>query len=328
MGTGEVPSRHRVVTGMAVVVLAGGGLVSLLGSSADAAPVTTTFSYVDPGGGAEVQEFTVPADVCAIDVVLVGASGGPGRDFQFAIQAAGGLGGTATARLAVTPGEVLEVRVGGSPTSLTPSTGGFNGGGSGSNIYGGAGGGASDIRQGGGDLADRVVVAGGGGGGGSSFPAPAPGSTGDGGAGGGGSGSPGAGALPGGGGTDSAGGTAGTGATAGTAGTGGNAAVEIGVAEASHGGGGGGGWFGGGGGGAASAPARVGGGGGGSGFGPAGTTYGVAAAAGNGSVTITYDAEAGTCPEEPTTTSGAPTTTAGPDVAPDDIVTGRPNFAG
>ncbi len=100
-------------------------------------------------------------------MVLVGGSGGAGRNFSGEIDHAGGLGGTATANLEVNPGEVLEIRVGG---GVSFGVGGFNGGGSAATTFGGGGGGASDIRQGGSDLADRVVVAGGGGGGSTAIP--------------------------------------------------------------------------------------------------------------------------------------------------------------
>src|SRR5204863_444651 len=68
---------------------------------------------------------------------------------------AGGLGGHVGGTIAVTPGEVLRVRVGGSN--------GFNGGGAGG-AFGGNGGGATDGRRGGESLPDRVVIAGRGGG--------------------------------------------------------------------------------------------------------------------------------------------------------------------
>ena len=63
-----------------------------------------------------------------------------------------------TATLAVVPGEILNVFVGGQ--GGTGGTAGFNGGGAGGDGFGGGGGGASDIRRGG----TALVVAGGGGG--------------------------------------------------------------------------------------------------------------------------------------------------------------------
>lgn len=130
-----------------------------------AAVVGQTFSCNGTtGADGSVQSFTVPAGICTVTVDVYGAQGGSGS----ATIGPGGLGGRATATIAVTPDEVLEVRVGGQGlTGGTAGSGGFNGGNGGalSNVVGG-GGGASDVRQGGDDSGDRVVVAGGGGGGG------------------------------------------------------------------------------------------------------------------------------------------------------------------
>ncbi len=102
--------------------------------------------------------FTVPPCVNYIDVDVYGAQG-------FASNSAAlGLGGRVRARVQVTPGEVLQLIVGGAGNS---NTGGYNGGGNGGGNSYGAGGGASDIRRGGNGLSDRIVVAGGGGGTGS-----------------------------------------------------------------------------------------------------------------------------------------------------------------
>jgi len=100
-----------------------------------------------------VQTFQVPACVSSIQVDAYGAQGG------YHSTSTGGLGGRVRATLAVTPGEVLNIYVGGTSSS---TVGGWNGGGNG---VGGAfgGGGATDIRRGGTTLNDRVVVAGGGG---------------------------------------------------------------------------------------------------------------------------------------------------------------------
>jgi RHS repeat-associated protein len=197
-----------------------------------------TFSYTGSG-----QTWTVPAGVTEITVDAFGAQGGGGTS----------LGGEAKSTVSVTPGETLDVYVGGAGGA---PAGGFNGGGSGNtfSVGGGyqgsgpGGGGASDVRRGSG-WSGRLVVAGGGGGGLGNLP---------GGAGGGTSGE--AGAVtsqavgfgsPGGGGTQLGGGAAGsecctTGPTAGGVGVGGN-----GAAANTAGGGGGGGYFGGGGSGSA-----------------------------------------------------------------------------
>jgi Glycine rich protein len=235
----------------------------LLTFAAQAAATTDTFNYT---GAAE--NWTVPANVTSATFDLNGAQGGGGAYGSVS----GGLGGRATATIAVTPGAVIQVRVGGVGGPFSSGAGGFNGGGNGDS---GGGGGASDIRIGGSDLAQRVLVAGGAGGGGGCNPAgpewP------HGGAGGGLQGGDAINACgtPGGGGTQSTGGTATSPAIAGTFGVGGNYG---GVPS----GGGGGGWFGGGGG------ATNGGGGGGSGYGPPGTTFETGVRSGNGLATITY----------------------------------------
>ena len=112
---------------------------------------SVTFNYT----GAS-QSYIVPNGVDSIRVVLSGAQGGS----SFAGNT--NYGGQVSATINVTPGETIEVYVGGQATSLS---GGFNGGGNGES-GGIGGGGASDIRQGGNTLAERVLVAGGAGGGG------------------------------------------------------------------------------------------------------------------------------------------------------------------
>jgi hypothetical protein len=129
----------------------------------------------------------VPPGVTSIHVVAVGGRGGDGG--YPTLHGAGGFGATASADLAVSPGQVLYVEVGGngsaggvppSPGAQGPGgPGGFNGGGAGSasnnccnnTQSGGAGGGggASDIRTSPRSTADtlgsRLLIAGGGGGG-------------------------------------------------------------------------------------------------------------------------------------------------------------------
>ena len=234
---------------------------------------TASFSYT---GAA--QTWTGPAGVTQIALELRGAQGGGSYPCSGAREDDGGLGGLTQGNLAVTPGQVLNLFVGGQAPdvgNVTPAPGGFNGGGDGGQ-YGAGGGGATDVRVGGTALADRVAVAGGGGGGNTGCP-----NHGTGGGGGGSSGDVGlnlsGGYVPGGGGTQSAGGAAGTApGVAGQLGLGGSAAAY-------HVAGGGGGYYGGG-------AAYAAGGGGGSGyFGgltAASTTSGVQT--GNGSITITY----------------------------------------
>lgn len=128
-------------------------------------PVTVTFTYT----GA-VQNWTVPANVTAITLEAWGAQGGNSS------LVTGAKGGYAKGRIPVTPGEVLNVYVGGQGSSYDSSAsfgslvgGGWNGGGDTSNgtysgTTGAGGGGASDVRRGGTALTDRKVVGGGGGG--------------------------------------------------------------------------------------------------------------------------------------------------------------------
>ncbi len=106
------------------------------------APGTQTFTYT---GGQQI--FTVHACVSSITIAAYGAQGG-------GVYNNGGLGGSANGTLQVTPGQLLNVFVGGQN--------GYNGGGNG----GGMGGGMSDVRIGGTSTGNWVIVAGGGGGGG------------------------------------------------------------------------------------------------------------------------------------------------------------------
>ena len=125
-----------------------------------AGAVTQGFDYT----GAE-QQFEVPPFVTSVSIKAFGAAGWSGAR-------SGGLGGEAEGTLAVTPGEILHLFVGGQGIAANGDHvvegGGFNGGGDGQNNGNpnsvGGGGGASDVRQGGSDLEDRVLVAGGGGG--------------------------------------------------------------------------------------------------------------------------------------------------------------------
>ena len=261
-------------------------------SQTDTITVTTcppsgsqTFSYTG-----SVQTFTVPACKQQVTLQVWGAQGD-----NATIGGTGGLGGYATGTLAVTPGQVLQIYVGGRT--------GFNGGGhpgpngsqtSGGTIgldSGGVGGGASDVRTTA-ALNTRVIVAGGGGGGGHAgvWTTCQPGGTGGaGGAGGGNAGGNGAssacncsngggnGGQPG---TQSAGGAGGTlnpaGCSAsstvmhgnpGSFGLGGNGSTQFSSSSGpGGGGGGGGGWYGGGAGSNGNNTTAGGGGGGGSNY--------------------------------------------------------------
>jgi hypothetical protein len=256
--------------------------------------------------------FTVPPGVTHATFTVEGAQGGTN-----AIGPGGGRGGKVSATLPLTPGQLLQVNVGGQ--GQANSAGGGLGSGAG-------GGGSSDVRTGLFSLVNRVLVAGGGGGAGGSGAAGGsggeqdPGDVGGGGWGGGGTaGTPrGAGAghggtttTFGGGGTGmngwsgSAGGTysGGSGGSllpvtlpiiGGIGGQGGGA--QGGSGETTHGcagGGGGGGWFGGGGGGATNCAG--GGGGGGSNYVcpcAAGGSSATGVQPGSGQVTVTWQAPA------------------------------------
>lgn len=120
---------------------------------------TETFNFT----GA-LQTFTVPVGVTHIFVEANGAQGGTGATGGNASSGGtGGLGSSASGVLNVTPGQVLNVFVGGQ--GVAPA-GGFNGGGNGGSTNAGGGGGASDVRLGGIAESNRILIAGGGGGGG------------------------------------------------------------------------------------------------------------------------------------------------------------------
>ncbi len=138
------------------------GKLNVWNGSAWVEMLTTTEQFTSPPAAAgfsytgAAQTYTVPPRVFSLSVEAVGAQGGG----QFIDE--GGKGARVQTTLAVVPGEVLTVMVGGAGT-YPGGNGGFNGGGNGG-VNDGGGGGASDIRRGAGGLADRLVVAGGGGG--------------------------------------------------------------------------------------------------------------------------------------------------------------------
>ena len=227
--------------------------------------VTCTFSFTG-----DTQSFTVPSGVTRMTIDVRGAQGGGTPDVK------GGLGGEATQTIPVTPGAVLQVRVGGMGADVNNgAAGGFNGGGNGTRENGGGGGGASEV--------EGLIVAGGGGGGGNEKAGDKPASGGSGGGLAGGDGvDPNGGSLAGKGGTQNGPGAGGTGDEVGhpgTFGTGGRGQA-----------GGGGGFFGGGGSAASNHGLDTAGGGGGSGFTSNGTGMQNGVQAGNGLVTLTYPA--------------------------------------
>jgi hypothetical protein len=293
------------------------GCLALLLTAGLAAPASGATQTFDTPGD---HLWVVPAGVTTATFDLNGGSGaGVGGSI-------GGKGGETAATISLTPGETLNINVGGAAPAPGSGSGFGGGGGTGDPVcaeggfacFGGGGGGASDVRQGGSALENRVLVAGGGGGAGGAssgfcndfgcITSVGGGDGGDGGA----SGSRGAdgadgavegvhtGGCGGGGATQSAGGPAGgtsgelchgpTGNTggggAGLGGNGGDSAQGGGA-----GGGGGGGYFGGGGGSGGAARSGGGGGGGGSSFAePSATNVSFSAGAnlGDGKVTITY----------------------------------------
>ncbi len=187
--------RRAASAGVATLGLLAGSsfwVASPAASAGGAAP--QVFAYT---GAA--QRYVVPADVCSVTIDALGAGGGTGSVADFAsvtgpvvpdggaaqpaaaapVAAPPGLGGEATSTVLVTPGEVLQVNVGGAGgvgaftnQAGEGGDGGWNGGGTGGDGSqganglggGGGGGGATDVRQGGTAVSDRVVVAGGGGG--------------------------------------------------------------------------------------------------------------------------------------------------------------------
>ena len=276
-------------TGLTALKLGGAGTGADPSQASIGQSHTVTFKYNGTNGiDGSGQRFTVPAGVTSIQVAAFGAQGGCDSN--------GGDGGEASGTVAVSPGDLLIVYVGGDPGSNSGPGGGFNGGGGQSPSFGCGGGGASDVRVFPYGLANRVVVGGGGGGEGnigSAGPHPICG-----GVGGYPSGSPGCSTAsnpvaPAGPGTQSSGGVGGAGGGGAGAlalgGTGGTSGDQVLVGS-----GGGGGYYGGGGGGYDGPEgnfALAEGGGGGSSF----FVNGCSAAAcpsgvqtGNGSVTITY----------------------------------------
>jgi len=271
----------------------------LFGSVASAQATTLTYLYT----GGE-QTFTVPAGVTTLHVVAIGGAGGSSA-------VSGGAAAQVTGDLAVTPGQILYIEVGGKgKDGASGGAGGFNGGaagGFGGTSAAGGGGGASDIRTLPGPSLSpdtRQIVAAGGGGGGATGTEGASGAGGAAGEGGGNAEFENAG---GGAGTPSLGGSGGFGigssgeeGSRGLGGIGGSSCDEGG-----GGGGGGSGLFGGGGGGAGCHSTSGGGGGGGSSFVPAGGSLTLASLATAPQVQITYTPPVEPVAKAPNTKLGA-----------------------
>ncbi len=141
-----------------------------------------TFSFAYTGS---VQYFTVPSGVTQLKVIAKGAMGGYNSTMWSSLCSSTlpdspGRGGCIEAVINVTPGQIMNIYVGGKGTNgyyvscaANQGNGGWNGGGNGGYGYGpysgGGGGGASDVRLGGVALTDRVIVAAGGGGAGGNY---------------------------------------------------------------------------------------------------------------------------------------------------------------
>ncbi len=117
----------------------------MLISPAQAAPVITSFDYL----GSTVQFYTVPAGVYGLQIAAAGAGGASSYDGEDS-GGAGGAGAIVTTYQAVTPGEVLTIKVGGGGGVGRALTAGTKMGGAATAVTGGS----------------ITVVAGGGGGGG------------------------------------------------------------------------------------------------------------------------------------------------------------------
>jgi hypothetical protein len=118
---------------------------------------TQTFSFTG-----NVQTFTVPNCVSSITITCKGASGANGTTSATNAGGTGGNGAVVSGSINVTPGQVFDIYVGGAGVG---STGGYNGGGNGTQLSG-AGGGASNVRNSTKTNDNRIIVAAGGGGGG------------------------------------------------------------------------------------------------------------------------------------------------------------------
>ena len=152
----------------------GGNLLGISDSAADftVSPTDTTIYYAQSevqlnnvifNYTGSIQSFTVPDGIYTLDITANGARGGT---HYFGGTA---YGGRVEGTLEVTPGQTLNIYVGGaggnySGSSSSYPVGGWNGGGSVNFWRSSAGGGATDIRINGTTYNDRVIVAGGGGG--------------------------------------------------------------------------------------------------------------------------------------------------------------------
>ncbi len=153
-----------VCTGDSVALLSFSGVTGV-------GPISKIYNFLH-----NYDFFVVPTGISSLTFDVIG--GGGGWDNRSGAPNPG-KGGRVQGMLNVTPGNILNVFVGGQgdsthftpPSTYTDALGGWNGGGTahfdpfcngGLGACGGGGGGASDIRKGGTALSNRIIVAGGG----------------------------------------------------------------------------------------------------------------------------------------------------------------------
>ena len=103
-------------------------LIILSGWSFSAQAQTSTYGYISPG---VPQTYTVPVNVTAVTITLQGGRGGFNSE-EATYPDRGGYGACVPATIQVTPGQVLNLYVGGAGGNRTTTTGGGrrgNGGG-------------------------------------------------------------------------------------------------------------------------------------------------------------------------------------------------------
>ena len=153
--------RNRVAIAAVVMATgAAGGLVASVAAPSTASAAVTNYSCIAGPDGTN-QTFTVPANVAAVARDRVRSAGWGRAERTGTPEAPGANGGTATATVSVTPGQVLTVNVGcqgGAGVGEAAGAGGTGGApnGSGGDASGGpgnvgftasgGGGGASDVR--------------------------------------------------------------------------------------------------------------------------------------------------------------------------------------
>jgi hypothetical protein len=165
-GTGGDPTMTHTPTRRLRLWLAVGALLApatvLAAATPSSAALPNHCTYDVPGPGVTCKytandTFTVPTPVTSIDITATGGAGG--KNFT---GVPGGAGAQArTTGVAVTPGNALIIRVGGSGSTRTPGNNGAgsNLGGAGGSLGAGGGGGYTEVTGPG-----LVLIAGGGGG--------------------------------------------------------------------------------------------------------------------------------------------------------------------